>query len=531
MGKDLMGKPIALLSALLAGAVFGAAPAMAQGTVASRCAALSAQDFGSGVKITRATLVAAGPSKAAAPPGAPVSAINLPTHCRVEGMINERTGAEGKTYGIGFTLALPENWSGRFLLMGGGGLNGSVGEPIGPVAAGGRPALTRGFAVLSHDSGHKGAVFDAAFMADQRAALDFAESSVRTVALLGKAITERFYGKGANKSYMAGCSTGGREGMLASQRYPELFDGIVVGAPAMRTGNSNLGMAYAQVMFNQAAPKDGQGRPLIAHSFSAADRQLVLKGLLEQCDGIDGLKDGMIENVGQCRFQPARLQCTSGKAEDCLSKPQVEAMERAFAGPKDSAGYQLYAPVPYDTGIVDTSGPIPGYIPTGAPGVFGPASHDLTIDLDARINEARKDASQRLTDTSYWTNLNSYLSKGSKILFYHGVSDPWFSAWDTWDYWLRASETNGDAWDDGSRFYMVPGMAHCAGGNAFDQFDMLGAVVDWVEQGKVPNAIEAGRRDQPGVTRPLCPFPSYARHNGGDASKASSFTCASPEQE
>lgn len=526
----MRGKKLALLPVLLAGAAFGS-PAMAQGNSADRCAALSGQSFGSDVKITSAVLVAAGPSKATPPPGAPPMVINLPSHCRIEGIVNERTGAGGKSYGIGFALALPTDWNGRFLLMGGGGLNGSVGEPIGPVAAGGRPALTRGFAVLSHDSGHKGAVFDSAFMADQRAALDFVEASVRTVTLLGKAITERYYGKVANKSYMTGCSTGGREGMLAAQRYPELFDGIVVGAPAMRTGNSNLGMAYAQIMFNQAAPKDAQGRPLIERTFTPADRALVLNGLLNQCDGLDGLKDGMIENVGQCRFQPARLQCTGEKTADCLSAAQVIALERAFAGPKDSAGYQLYAPVPYDIGIVDTSGPIPGYIPTGAPGVFGPASHDLTIDLDARINEVRNNPSQRLTDTSYWTNLNTFLSRGGKMLFYHGVSDPWFSAWDTWDYWLRASEANGDAWDEASRFYMVPGMAHCAGGNAFDQFDMLGAVVEWVEDGNVPEAIEASRRDRPGVTRSLCPFPSYARFNGGDASKAASFICTQPEEE
>ena len=258
----MSGKSIAYVSAMLASVAFVQAPAAAQ-DAAGRCAALQSHDFGSDVKITSAVLVPVGPSKASPPPGEPPMTLVLPAHCRVEGVINERTGAGGKRYGIGFALAMPQDWSGRFLLMGGGGLNGSIREPIGPVAAGDKPALARGFAVLSHDSGHKGAVFDNAFMADQRATLDFAESSVRTVTLLGKAITARFYGKAANRSYMTGCSTGGREGMLASQRYPELFDGIVVGAPAMRTGNSNLGMAYAQVMFNQAAPKDDKGLPLV----------------------------------------------------------------------------------------------------------------------------------------------------------------------------------------------------------------------------------------------------------------------------
>jgi feruloyl esterase len=192
-----------------------------------------------GVTIASARHVDAAPARASAAPGAPPTPA-LPSHCRLEGTIDPHRGADGKVYAIGFAMALPDDWNGRFLLQGGGGLNGNVGNPIGPVAAGNRPALARGFAVISHDSGHKGAVFDASFMTDQRAALDFAEASVRTVAVAGKALTERFYSRPIGHSYMTGCSTGGRESMLAMQRYPELFDGIVVGAPAMRNVHSNL---------------------------------------------------------------------------------------------------------------------------------------------------------------------------------------------------------------------------------------------------------------------------------------------------
>lgn len=205
-------------------------------------------------------------------------------------------------------------------------------------------------------------------------------------------------------------------------------------------------------------------------------------------------------------------------------------MERAFAGPKDKAGYAIYAPVPYDTGIVATDGGIPGYLPSGAAGPFGKPTQDSSIDLDARVNAIRNDAGQRLTDTYYWTNLNTFLDRGGKILFYHGVSDPWFSAWDTWDYWSRAAETNGERWDDASRFYMVPGMGHCRGGDAFDQFDMLDAVVKWVEEDKKPGAVIASKEDAAAGTRPLCPFPTYARYKGGDKTKAESFACAEPQE-
>ncbi|WP_448663856.1 DUF6351 family protein [Sphingomonas sp. CJ20] len=512
---------VSLGAVLLASASPHHGPAPAQGEAAARCSALVGRSFGEGVEIRTVTHVdaaAAGPAPGAA----------IPAHCKVEGMIGARTGAGGKPYGIGFALALPDSWNGRFLLQGGGGLNGSVAPPLGEVAAGKVPALARGFAVISHDSGHKGQVFDAAFMADQRAALDFAEASVRTVALAGKAITTGYYGKPIGHSYMAGCSTGGRESMLASQRYPELFDGIVVGAPAMRTGDSNLAIAWSAVQFNQAAPRDKDGLAIVSQIFPAADRALILKGLLDQCDALDGLADGMVMNVAQCHFQPAKLQCKAGKQDGCLSSAQVAAMDRAFAGPKDAAGYPVYAPVPYDTGIVYAGAPLPGYLPTGAPGVFGPAPRELTMDLDARVQKVRADAVQRLTDTHVWTNLNTFLGRGGKILFYHGVSDPWFSAQATWDYWQRAQAANGPAWDAASRFYMVPGMGHCAGGNAFDSFDLLGPIVDWVEKGKAPDAIVASRTKPEPAERPMCPHPSYPHYIGGDATRPGSFQCRAP---
>jgi feruloyl esterase len=490
-----------------------------------RCSALAGRDFGAGVAITEAREVAAaapgtvqnGPSRLA---------VGLPVYCSVKGVIDQRKGAGGKTYGIQFALALPDQWSGRFLLMGGGGLNGSVALPIGPVAAGAVPALARGFAVVSHDSGHEGAVFDDSFAKDQRAALDFAEASVRTVTLAAKAITSAYYQKPVAHSYMTGCSTGGREGMLAIERYPELFDGVVIGAPAMRTGDSNLGIEYMQVLLNRISPLGADGKPDVGKLLTVDVRKTLVDGMLNQCDALDGLKDGMIENVAACHFNPAKLVCAKGQSSGCIGQALADTLETAFAGPKDRAGYPIYAPVPFDTGTVAT--PM-GYLPSGAPGPFGPPSKATTIDLDARIHTIRADAMQRLTDTNYWTNLNTFLDHGGKTLFYHGVSDFWFSPLATWDWWQRAAETNGTAFTDASRFYMVPGMLHCAGGNSFDQFDLLSKMVDWVEKGEAPQQIIASRRDG-SATRPLCPYPSHAHYKGGDVTKAESFECTAPEE-
>ncbi len=511
--------PLAVLS-------LSAAPGASQGdSPALRCERLVGTELRPGLTITAAAHVAASTATPAPGPVAP-GREPLPAYCKVEGTIDPHKGADGKDYAIGFALALPDQWNGRFLLQGGGGLNGNVAPPVGPVAAGDRPALARGFAVISHDSGHKGAGFDDAFMRDQRAALDFAEASVRTVALAGKALTERFYGKPIAHSYMTGCSTGGREGMLALQRYPELFDGVVVGAPAMRTGHSNLAIEWSAVQFNQAAPRDAEGLPVVSQIFSPGDRQTIVAGLLRQCDALDGRGDGMIMNVAQCHFRPAELQCRGDKADGCLSGAQVGALERAFAGPKDAAGYPVYVPVPFDTGIVFTGPGLPGYLPTGAPGVFGPATRALAMDVDARLRAVEADAAQRLTDTNVWTDLDTFLGYGGKVLFFHGVSDPWFSANDSWDYWQRAAATNGAAFTDASRYYMIPGMGHCGGGNAYDRFDLLGPLVDWVERGQAPQRPLASRADG-SATVPLCPHPAYPHYAGGDPAKAESYECRS----
>ncbi|MFB0612157.1 DUF6351 family protein [Aurantiacibacter poecillastricola] len=475
------------------------------------------------VEITSATTIPAGPTEAN--PFAP--SIDLPAYCRVEGMINRRTGAGGKEYGIGFQLALPLDWNGRYLLQGGGGLNGAVRPATGPVAAGAEPALARGFAVASHDSGHQGQVFDDSFYADQRAALDFAETSVLTVTQVTRALAESFYETAPHHSYMTGCSTGGREGMLASQRYPELFDGIVIGAPAMQPGHSNLAIENAQVLLNATRPAGETG----VASLTPAELAVVDSELSRQCDAQDGSADGIIANVHACRaFDASALQCAPGESEGCLAPERAEAVRLAMASPRESNGRPIYQPYPWDTGITFSGPGLPGFLPVGQGGPLGPPSDARTIDIDQRIHEVRQEPVGRLTDTAYWTNLSTYLDRGSKLMFFHGVSDPWFSAFDTWDYFQRAREANGaERWGDAARFYMVPGMMHCSGGNAFSQFDLLGPMVDWVENDKAPGAITASRPDSD-AQMPLCPHPSYAHYTGGAEGAASSYECRMPQE-
>jgi Tannase and feruloyl esterase len=493
----------------------------------SACRALAGlQVPGAALSDVKAEWFAAGSPPPAEPPYVPPLTVNLPAYCRLDATLDRRAGAEGKTYGIGFALALPADWNGRFLFQGGGGLNGSVAPPLGRTGQG-DAALARGFAVVTTDTGHKGAVFDASFMRDQQASLDFAYQAVGRVAVAARQILAQYYGTPVAHAFFMGCSTGGREGMLMTQRYPTYFDGVVVGAPAMRTSFSGIGDEWVATMLNRAAPVDAAGKPDVRHVFTDGERATIIDGLLAACDANDGLKDGLISDPRGCRFDPAVLRCKAAKTDACLSVAQVDALEKAFAGPRDSKGRQVYPGFPFDTGIAATEG-IPGLL-EGSMNPVGPPFTATDMDVDARAEVAVANPQAALTRTSAWTNLNTFSGRGGKLLFYHGVSDPWFSALDTVDYFDRMTKANGGSatvakW---SRLFLVPGMSHCGGGPAtLDTFDMLSAIVDWVERDEAPATIRATGRRWPGRSRPLCPYPAHAHYKGtGDPEDAASFEC------
>jgi feruloyl esterase len=364
-------------------------------------------------------------------------------------------------------------------------------------------------------------------MAEQQASLDFAYQAVGRVAVLAKQIIANHYAKAPDRSYFAGCSTGGREAMVMAQRHPTYFDGIISGAPAMRTNFSGIGDEWVATMLNQVAPKNGEGQPATRQALSDADKKAVIDGFLNACDAGDGVKDGMVFNTKACRFDPKALVCKGAKADGCLSAAQATALEKGFAGPKDSKGRQVYPGFLFDTGITATQG-IPGLLHGGLNPV-GPPFSATTMDVDARAAAAAADPAEALTSTSRWTNLNTFSNGGGKLMFFHGVSDPWFSALDTIDYYERMTSANGgpavvNGW---SRLYLSPGMGHCNGGEAaLDNMDLLTAVVDWVEKGTVPNSVPATGRAFPGRSRPLCSYPQYAHYKGqGDPEKAENFEC------
>jgi len=318
--------------------------------------------------------------------------------------------------------------------------------------------------------------------------------------------------------------------MIMSQRYPDYFDGIVSGDPAIRTGHSNLALGFMTAVFDEAAPKDASGKPDPKQTFSPSDRKLIVNSLLQACDAKDGLKDGMIFNPEACRFDPAVLTCKGRKTDSCLTSEQAGALEKAFSGPKDSRGNQVYSAFPYDTGyILGAGGAFSSFLPSGGPNPLASVLPPTDLDIDKLVAAVEANENQTLTDTT-WTNLSTFFGHGGKLVFYHGTSDPVFSPFDTLAYYKKMAAANGgaEAVMNSSRFFFVPGMNHCRGGPAtLDTFDLLKAVVDWVENGTAPDFVVATGKDFPARSRPLCAYPKHAQYKGqGNPEDAGSFECA-----
>jgi feruloyl esterase len=291
----------------------------------------------------------------------------------------------------------------------------------------------------------------------------------------------------------------------------------------MRTGLSNLAIGqWIPVAYNQASPKDASGKPQIDRFLTDADRKLFMDALMKQCDAKDGVADGMIFDPLGCDFDPGSLACKAGQTGDCMAPEKVTAIKKAFAGPKNAYGTQVYSGFLYDSGIT-IRGPVPGLLALGTRGLFGPYTTATELDVD----KAALRASDPLVEPAS-TNLSTFSLNGGKLIFFHGDSDPWFSPLDTLGYYksLGASSGGAEKVAEWSRMFLVPGMAHCGGGPARDHFDMLTAIVSWVEKGTSPDSVVATGAAFPGRSRPLCAYPKHAQYTGtGETQDAGNFRC------
>ena len=288
--------------------------------------------------------------KAVGPHGAPSSrARMMPAHCLIQGELERRVGAQGEAYAIKLELRIPDEWNGRLLYQGGGGLNGVVNAAYGQNVSGDSTAplaLQRGYAVVSTDSGHEGR--DAAFAADQLARLNFAYAAIGKVATAAKLIVASVRPEPLHRTYFAGCSNGGREAMIAAQRFPELFDGVVAGNPAFHLSHATVLANYSTRLYAGLAQRSG--RPL-AGVLTDAQWATLQKGVLRDCDALDGASDGIVFDPKACAFDPARVGCDQAPGEGCLSSDEIAVLRAAFAGPRDTDGRDLASFWVWDTGV------------------------------------------------------------------------------------------------------------------------------------------------------------------------------------
>lgn len=521
---------LALAVAALASPPAEAAEAEARAT----CEAL-AQRSTPAFRVDAAEWVAAGnlPGPAANP---------VPAHCLFRVTRDPRASdIEDVTFGTGIELRLPLAWNGRLLVQGGGGLNGVLNPALGQVA-GAESALQRGFAVVSNDGGHRGRNnIDSRFAADQQAKLDFAYQAIERATRTAKDLLDDYYGRAPDYSYFMGCSTGGREAMMAAERLPREFDGIVAGNPSWNLTRVALNQVWSLQTVNRVAPRDASGKALLHEAFTDAQLQAVAAAVTERCDALDGLADGMINDFQACDFDPVELQCdaaTAPAAGQCLAAEQVTALKDIVGGARDSSGNALYGPTPYDTGIAGpawrgmhlgsaTNPPANAGLGRDTLRLFAvtpqmPELDPLAFDFDSALEltaetAALNDPTARLHST--------FAGQGSKLIVYHGLSDQamWAGPLIGWyEALLPRDETGPHDW---ARLFLVPGMTHCGGGQATDQFDMLTAIQQWVEEDKAPDRIVAKGNAFPDTTRPLCPYPQVARYDGGDEKDAASFSC------
>ena len=479
--------------------------------------------------------------------GADLSAFysKLPAFCRV--IVDAKPSADSD---IKIEVWMPvDEWNGRLQGFGNGGFAGLIGtDELGA-------AMAKGYAATATDTGHTGSLVDATWaLGHPEKVIDFGHRGIHEMTRVAKLVVEQFYGSAPRHAYFAGCSDGGREALMEAQRYPADYDGILAGAPANNwTELLSMAAADTDALIMPPGVFIPQSKiPTIAHAVTAA------------CDEIDGVRDGILNDPRQCKFDPGSIQCKEGEDTDkCLTGPQVKALKVIYAGLRDAKG-QLVCPgfLPgaeegiggfggWDAWIM---GPAPekSILSVFANGffsnmVFEKTDWDVkTFNVDRDLPIARQKTAAAIDAVN--PDLSAFRSHGGKLILYHGWNDPAIPALNTVNYYEEVIGSMGrENADSFVRLYMVPGMQHCFGGPGADEFgqdfnwssdpqrNARTALENWVEKGTAPGVIIASKIEGAApttvgsvvMTRPLCPYPQQAHYKGsGDPNHYENFACA-----
>ena len=461
----------------------------------------------------------------------------FPTYCKVTGVIAPK---------LNFEMRVPDTWNGKLYYTGGGGFNGSIWalaqSPIDTLQA-----VKDGYISVVSDSGHQGTSVDTEWAVnDGYAAQLWGSGSVPLVMSAAKEIVKTAYGQQPAQSYFEGCSNGGREGIMAMLRNPNLFDGVIIRSPAYNTVGF---FGHWQSNINaQLAP---------GASLSNAKVAALSKAVRDKCDALDGVVDGVVGNQAACsaEFDPATRRCAGGvdTGDTCLSDPQLASLASILSGASFGAPESLYRDAPRAlTGNDDDPGAWPAFI-TGngnplatvgsaltAGAIKGFIARDYSIDplaytpYDRDLNALFSFAT--VSDATS-PDLRPFIARGGKVIFWHAGNDAAFPVQSTADYVQAVSTVLGKADTESStRFYVSPGVNHCDGGPGADKSNLLAALDEWVVANNAPATLLAKKTDPAGSTlfeRPLCRYPQYARYTGpandaAAAKLASNFACTSP---
>lgn len=445
--------------------------------------------------------------------GAAGELTGLPPFCRVVVQITPTTDSQ-----IGAEIWLPLNhWNKKFLALGSGGWGGAI--SYNELADG----LHRGYAAAATDDGHRGAG-GSFLMGHPEKLIDYAYRAEHEMTLEAKRLIEALYGQIPAYSYWSGCSGGGREGLLQAARYPAEFDGVVAGDPANIRRN-----AWALSLAVQTFKDPTAYIPPVKYP-------MIHQAVLNACDAIDGLKDGLIEEPERCHVDFKALECKGADGPSCLTPQQVQSAQTLISPLKSSTGKILFPRLEPGTELRWArlaGGPEPAglFLDEYRYVVFGNPNWDWrTFDLDR--DSAMAHAIDSHVD-EFDPNLTAFANHGGKLLIYHGWADQQVAPGSSIDFYNAAREQSSlnPAAAGWIRLFMAPGMAHCQGGEGPDTFDALGALEQWVEKGRAPGRIVASQLKNGQVvrTRPLCPYPQVARYDGkGNPDDAASFMCRSP---
>jgi hypothetical protein len=474
------------------------------------CKALLQRDFGQTLdapaRLTAAALVE--------PDG------GVPAHCKLEGYVAPQVGLE---------LRLPaSDWNGKLLTQGCGAMCGMM---LGSEAC--AEAVSRGYACVTTDMGHRGLPYDGKWAYNNPVAeIDLGHRATHVATLAARAVVEAYYSAAPQRSYFRGCSTGGRQALVAAQRYPYDYDGIIGGAIVFY----QLMGPPLQLFWGSTVNLDRQGKPIL----DVAKLPMLAKAVLAACDANDGVRDGVIDNPLQCQFKPETLRCGAQLGAECLAEAEVAVVQKMYAGPMTSQGVKIMQ-----------SGQLPGselawdsYFRGGKaspnygfgaeilrylafPTDPGPA-YDLT-DFNWDRDPQRLSLSMF---TAGNPDLRLFRDAGGKLLMFHGLADPAVFATSTIAYYDLATRTMGGRkdMDAFARLFLLPGLYHCRGGPGTNYADMLGALEQWVERGVAPDMIMGhhqkndarGPADPPvrfdpktaEFSRPIFPYPDRAVYQG-----------------